>query len=367
MEFHAEQLALVCRVCGKRLKKARDKGQSYLCAKFSEELTRVFRIDTKNDTPQIHPSRFCLPCRQIISRSISAKKTGDTYITKSHQNVFEWHEHRVDDCSVRHTHTWTHTVHIHTRTCTHTYTYTKKKKQKALYKYSPQVCLHFLTIIRGGGQNKKVLGVHGRPAESSPNSVLSNLKALAPLSYFPPGTSSPKYSERDRYPECMCAICMEVLDRPVELKCGNMVCLTCCCTWVETSLRVDCPCCYNHPLHGPNVSAPSKVTMQFLGTLLVDCQEGCNRTVRAGEYSRHVDSGCTTSVQQRILSPSKTTIRQILQKPVDTPTTPAEKRVAENLIRRLMTESSGNVVKVTTKGMVSTSQLLWSGHYLIPL
>lgn len=92
--------------------------------------------------------------------------------------------------------------------------------------------------------------------------------------------------------------------------------------------------------------------MTILGNQLVNCTKGCNQSVRAKHYQDHLKSKCTAFCEHTILSPSRTTIRDILKRQTDTPTTPVERKVAENLIKRLMAETKEPVIRVPTQGQV---------------
>lgn len=66
MEYHTNELKKVCRVCGKRLSKAKGRDRSYLVSDNNKELAEVFGIDASSDSPDIHPVNFCHSCRVYI-------------------------------------------------------------------------------------------------------------------------------------------------------------------------------------------------------------------------------------------------------------------------------------------------------------
>lgn len=95
--------------------------------------------------------------------------------------------------------------------------------------------------------------------------------------------------------------------------------------------------------------------MGVLGSLLVECTK-CGRGTRADQYLTHLKSQCKEGITS--LSPAKTTMREILQKPANTPVTPSERKVAGNLIRRMMVaEKDTSLITVPTKGQVCHSYL----------
>ncbi len=93
--------------------------------------------------------------------------------------------------------------------------------------------------------------------------------------------------------------------------------------------------------------------MDVLGRQLVECHKGCNRTVRAQQYLQHLQSQCQDFFEHSTHSPSRTTIKEILERDMESPTTPAEKEVAKNIIRRLMAESEDSqILHLPTRGQV---------------
>ena len=176
----------------------------------------------------------------------------------------------------------------------------------------------------------------------------SRLAAMAPASFFPslalPSLSTPATMHT-------CVICTGFLDRPIELRCGNMVCLHCCMHWLTVSEREDCPCCYCSLQD--HTCSPSSITMSVLGQQLVECRKGCNRTVRAEQYLMHLQSQCQAFFEYSTRSPSRVTVKDILNKDRESPTTPVEKEVATNIIRRLMVEGEDNqILHLPTRGQV---------------
>lgn len=177
---------------------------------------------------------------------------------------------------------------------------------------------------------------------------MSRLTAMAPASFF---STLPVPSTPSTNIDILCTVCLSMLDRPIELGCGNMVCLLCCTRWLTISDSVDCPCCYS-PLQN-HTHSPSRVTMAVLGGQLVACTRGCNRTVQAEHYQQHIQSQCQAFFQHSTHSPSRITIQDILDKERDCPTTPAERHVAKHLIKRLMAEGGDDkILQLPTRGQV---------------
>ena len=142
-----------------------------------------------------------------------------------------------------------------------------------------------------------------------------------------------------------CPVCTEVLERPLELKCGRMICLSCLIRWVQVSCALSCPCCHDHTLNSDSMWSPSPITMAMLGSLPVTCGICCSE-VQVQQLTRHLDTKCSTLFRHD--SPSKTTIKDILSKPGTSTPSPAERRVAGTLIKRMMMDGNSGVVQVPT-------------------
>ena len=61
MEYHRGELKRVCRVCGRRVNKAKGRERQYLVTEFTRELGEVFRIDVSGDSDDIHPLSVLSP------------------------------------------------------------------------------------------------------------------------------------------------------------------------------------------------------------------------------------------------------------------------------------------------------------------
>ena len=57
-----------------------------------------------------------------------------------------------------------------------------------------------------------------------------------------------------------CPICMVLLDRPVELGCGSIICMGCCRRWIQhhQCSSLVCPCCYNNRFDSKHIRPPYK-------------------------------------------------------------------------------------------------------------
>ena len=98
MEYHLQQLSQHCRVCGKRLSKAKGRLISYNCGKHQEELKAIFNIDVSQDDIELHPSYFCQSCYCCMKRL--AKAMTQESPMRSSIAIYEWTPH-TEGCLVR--------------------------------------------------------------------------------------------------------------------------------------------------------------------------------------------------------------------------------------------------------------------------
>ena len=76
MEFHLEELGKHCRVCGRRLAKAKGKLVTYSSRDYAEQLKASFFFSASQDDPDIHPPQFCQSCYCSMKRCSNAAKDG---------------------------------------------------------------------------------------------------------------------------------------------------------------------------------------------------------------------------------------------------------------------------------------------------
>ena len=119
-----------------------------------------------------------------------------------------------------------------------------------------------------------------------------------------------------------CPVCTNILQRPVELSCGVIICSTCCSKWVTVCmaqrLQISCPCCHSHLLDRQSIRPPPPLVLSLLAGVLVYCGKGCGKLVRYDSYDKHVAGNCQGHYHHQVDSPSKMTLRDVLARPVPT-------------------------------------------------
>ena len=189
---------------------------------------------------------------------------------------------------------------------------------------------------------------------------MKHIEDTAPESFLPAEESAPQYEQKPLITQLSCSICCMVLNQPVELACGSIVCASCCRQWIKHTKPpcIPCPSCYDDQLSSSTIRPPPPLLITLLSDLLIHCAK-CGKLVKASEYIRHMDNNCELFSQPVMNSPSKVTLKDVLSKPVSTPATPMERRVTEHLVRRLLDESpEEKVIKVPTRGQVSHDKYL---------
>ena len=159
------------------------------------------------------------------------------------------------------------------------------------------VCHHF-PGLRVGGASKGGRPKVGRPKRSTPAEMVSRVTATAPDPFFHSLTEPPKPTNNDN----LYLVCFNILERPIELECGSGICLVCRTNWIQISDCIQCPCCYNS-LEG-HTNSPSQLTLGVIGQQLVECSNGCNRTVKVELYHQHIQSHCQSHYEHSMHSPS---------------------------------------------------------------
>ncbi len=156
--------------------------------------------------------------------------------------------------------------------------------------------------------------------------------------------------------EPLCPICTQLLDRPIQLVCGTIICLKCCTSWIQFHHPpLSCPACYVQ-LDCDHIRPPPPLVLSLVEGVLVYCVRGCGKIVKLGQYQQHLKGACQSHYHQLANSPSKVTISEVLARPSTSPATPAEVKVAEHLVRKIMDQSSGDakgVFKIPRRGQVS--------------
>ncbi len=167
----------------------------------------------------------------------------------------------------------------------------------------------------------------------------------------------PDYSSSHMTQKLTCPICLGLLNGPVLLSCDPAVCATCCCQAIQTSFSLKCPCCYSQLLSSATISRPPAFLVSCLNDLQVTCVRKCGKAVKIQLYQQHLAGKCRSHYED-LNSPSKVTLRDVLNRPASSPATSAEMRATHHLVRRVLNQegsssSSSSIITIPTSGQVS--------------
>ena len=133
----------------------------------------------------------------------------------------------------------------------------------------------------------------------------------------------------------------------MQTPCGKLECAVCITTLLSKS-DIDsfsCTSCKEVHIIDASYPAASDVLLKILGELLLTCDSpSCSTLVALKNLKEHVMSGCKLTTPT--FSPSKLTIQQITSCPLTSPPTNAERRVATNVVKRLMCSSTSHVASI---------------------
>ena len=187
----------------------------------------------------------------------------------------------------------------------------------------------------------------GRPSGETPRSVFEHIKSVAPPAL--PGDPQPQFVPSSTTEKLICPICLDVLNRPVELSCDHIICCSCCCTAIQSTRSLNCPCCRDHTLSSETILSPSHLLMSLINDLVVTCIRKCGNIVKLEKYGEHLSSNCRNCCEN-VNSPSKVTLRDVPSKPSTSPATSVEVKAAHHLVKRLLHQ--GEESSTSTSGRI---------------
>lgn len=170
---------------------------------------------------------------------------------------------------------------------------------------------------------------------------------------------------------CTCPICMAVLDVPVSLTCGHVVCSQCLSKSLQFSPTCPtCPCCPMSIGSTADIGYPADDLLDTLKSLQVKCFKAhCDAVISLGDLRDHHKEGprihqanptTPPSVSQHpspSQTPSAINLRQVLDAPLDKTPNIMEVRATTHLLKRMMHSSSecaqGSRLRLPTGGQVS--------------
>ena len=302
---HRSQLESCCRVCGNTLQPSKSKS----CGAYCDLLGEAYGLDCAADLEQVHPPHFCCSCYQRARRLSQAKKSGTPYT--SSLSPFVWSPHSSDSCCI----------------------------------------CDFFASTSCGGRKRKETKMRGRPAQGSKYTCHRAARELGVVSF---GATGPLTPSRFCTPpalslvEVQCPLCGNVLDGPVQLTCGKLVCSHCLCIWAEQR-KSECPGCQQqHDVSPESLQAPPELVTTIIGGLRLRCHVGCGQYVALKDLQAHAAGNC-----------GHPPLQDILLQPPSTPTTALEQQLASNIVQRMLAESpEEKIVELPTGRQVKQSAIV---------
>ncbi len=194
-----------------------------------------------------------------------------------------------------------------------------------------------------GGRPRKQSYAPGRPAKGSFRSSIQYVHTIAPPTFCQQATV---IAPNDIFE---CPVCSHIVDKPIELACGSLVCAGCLCERLRVSQSLLCPCCHSEHLDDFNtIHPPSEITLRALGNMEVTCSV-CAKRVHLRNHKAHVDSMCGTTHFKSV----PLNAADLLSIPEDATLTPLEEKLKSKLIKHSMHNS--HTLEVKTRGQVRTS------------
>lgn len=179
----------------------------------------------------------------------------------------------------------------------------------------------------------------GRPAGESGNNLLQHIHSTIPPSLLPDEDTNPGVRTQ-----------LVLLHNSVKLLCGAVICLNCCCKWIQVNPSLSCPCCYTHSLSSSAIKQPSSLLTTLLENLPIICVRGCDKVVKLVEYRSHLEGKCKSYYQHDIHSPSHmTSSTDQLQHP------PLQQMIC-SLSTIFEPDSSKGIARVKTRGQVRINE-----------
>jgi len=124
-----------------------------------------------------------------------------------------------------------------------------------------------------------------------------------------------------------CPICMDLVQRPIELPCKMYVCSSCLIDWIKITLRLKCPCCYTATdLQHKDIKSAPELVLHLLCDVMVCCPT-CSKDVKGSEYNTHKCSEQLDNTQQL--------------------------RVTAETVNQLLCNATSNTIQIPTGGRVS--------------
>ena len=229
-EYHQNQLAKHCRVCGKAVK-----GYAHSVNKDHRNLLAVAGIDTNQDSKEVHPNSFCNGCYLTLQQMQAAALSGN--VRETALRLFQWVPHQ-DGCPI---------------------------------------CKHFVSSERGG-RPRKQKNPRGRPKDGK-RALHQHILTISTPSYMVDSKFEMSRFSAGSVPlaHLQCRLCQHIVDQPIETYHHHLMCATC----LRGCINDDSWCCPcgdpSHHLSVESLQKPSEVVLKLHATLLITARDAMQK------------------------------------------------------------------------------------------
>lgn len=295
MDQHTKILKNKCRVCGMKPSGYVHNKHSDACATL---LSTLLDIEARSESEVIFPPVVCNSCYITLKK---AKEEG-TDIALTPLRVRTWEPH-TDLC---------------------------------------QLCMESPCVGRPKKKRK------GRPCEEDPTFQRRKIMRIVEDLGYPELVNLPlqksMFLPSPFLDDLICHHCQCIPNQPVELAtCRHYLCMQC----IKAGI-VTCPCNEDTVLALDHFSKPSPLTLNLIGSLLVRCSKNCGEVMELRHLTAHISSNCEHTT---VPSPSKTTVRQLLDREQGSKQSLMEKHNMGLVAERLV-PNSGHVTCRSSSGKV---------------
>ena len=257
IDEHRQMLSQLCRICGERLMKSKDRYEnSFPCANREELIFSAFGIKVHEDDPETCPSKFCHKCYKLASR-------GGTRIA-------------INVCP----------AHKRTGNCAICISFKEQQKPGRREKSKPGMKPSKEAEIQDG-----MSGTLSFQPDENGNLFCQQVKDLKTYRGTEP-LNPELFAENIKF-EYICPICKEVLDQPVQTKCPTPhIFCACCLSFSITTCGPQCPLCRTAMGDPKTFVEPAPFVLQTIISELDFKCPTCRQIIKLGMLPQHQEQDC---------------------------------------------------------------------------
>ena len=235
MEQHKSNLKNKCRVCARS---TGTRNHNKLEEPSRSVLAKVYGIVVEKEPDEIFPPALCNSCFLTLRRANLEGDTGPIL------NIHSWSAHNSSECSV-------------------------------------------CTPASAGRPRKRKMG---RPSidESILRNIVRKINAVKAPEFAPFPLHKSLFLPSLFLDHVLCQVCQCIPSQAIEIStCRHYLCAEC----IINSTSFSCPC-NRHTLNPNDLCAPSQLSLEVMGSLLLHCSERCDQILQLQHLKTHLQSSC---------------------------------------------------------------------------